>query len=748
MTAVRHIHGSKTGRAAPLVAVAGIRLSADLQRLCRIVSDAPIGLRGDSYFARGSGEGWPRSKVDHLVKYQILELHEVAGGNDTATPITLAVLRGDPAPSSETARAFAPPGAIAGPVGAVGGEDISRPALDGLAGGVPGRPAEPCDGAAEIREALASAQVVARPGEEDGGAPPLASNGGVSDGGGGSASSGGFGGNGPEQDGPPADADVDPEILRHCVDLPQNDTGNADRLIAHFGADIRHVRKVGWHGFVGTHWEFEGGQEFVKRLAQRIGPLIALEASWIQPTQDEARRIEAAKRAREIPVEDRDDDDKDAISSGVKASAALSSRRTKRRGFAVTSGNDGRLNALMNGAMVMKACDIGAEHLDRDPHALNVENGTLRFVQVQDAECPDPDVVRLKWVVRLDPHTREDMITKCAPVHWDPEATCPQWHAFLEKFQPAGAVRTFLRDFHGYALTGRVDEQALVFNYGTGANGKSTFIEALRRLMGGYAQTLNPESVSGQGQRRGDQATPDLAPLVGVRFAPVSELPRGEPLKEDLVKRLTGGEEMRVRHLNQGFFDFRPIFKAAMSGNDMPTITGTDFGIWRRMRLVPWNVRISEEEKRPFAEMQRIFEAERSGILNWLIEGTLAFLALGRLDTPAEVTSATSDYQHEMDPIQRFLDACVEPAPDRYEYAAALYEAYVSWSEANGLKPRSNTQFGRVLPTKGFKREDGRVRKYLDIRLHDVPDRPDHHKARTPDPQQDWSPPPHDPRDV
>src|SRR5690606_28494486 len=160
-------------------------------------------------------------------------------------------------------------------------------------------------------------------------------------------------------------------------------------------------------------------------------------------------------------------------------------------------------------------------------------------------------------------------------------------------------------------------EQVFVYNYGLGANGKSTFMEALARLMGPYAQVLPPEAITGDLQRRGDQATPEFARLPGARMVRCAELPRGQGIKESVLKMLTGGEPILVRHLHARFFEFTPTFKAIGSGNDRPPIAGVDEGIWRRMKLVPWEVTIPPKERRPMAKVLAEFEAERPGILNW-----------------------------------------------------------------------------------------------------------------------------------
>lgn len=501
-----------------------------------------------------------------------------------------------------------------------------------------------------------------------------------------------------------------PMVIGECARLEANDTDNARRMILHFGEDLLHAREIGWHVWAKSRWKREGGLEGVKILAQRTAKRIALEAEHLAHTQGELRAIESG--------------DKKAADEAVKA---LEARRKRRREFSTTSGNHARLTAMV--AQAEPHCMISPDELDVDPMTFNVENGTLRFAKVRDFDCPDPDVERWRLRVTITPHRREDRITKLAPVIYDPKATCPRFLAFMERFQPNPAVRRYLQVYHGLALTGHAGDQVFIFNHGTGANGKSTFAEAVGAVYGDYGELLNAESLVGQGQRRGDQATPDFAILPGVRFLRVSELPRGEPLKEALVKTLTGGEPIQARHLNKGFFKFTPVFKAAMSGNDLPEIKGGDHGIWRRIKFISWNVQIPEAERRPLQEILAEFEAERSGILNWLLEGLAIYTQEG-LQTPSEIRASTEYLRDNMDPLGNFIRDCIKPAPGLHEQARTVHQAFVSWCLANSERPWKETAFGRAFPLKGFRkigiRKDGKpLRAYADIQLANVPDRPD-----------------------
>ncbi|WP_319532846.1 phage/plasmid primase, P4 family [uncultured Cohaesibacter sp.] len=538
-----------------------------------------------------------------------------------------------------------------------------------------------------------------------------------------SPASDGVGGDGVGPPSPPPSG-PDPEKIKKCAGLDQNDTGNAQRLIIHFGNDVITVREHGFHQWAGTHWEMTGGEERIAIFAQRTAKLIEEEARFIAPETWEELAI---KEAEGIKIsEDMSDEDRKKVNAAKQARGTLSKRRAARRKYALSSGNNGKLTGMIKQAA--PHITVGPEALDADGLAFNVKNGTLLFRHIDDEDDPsDSGPVRKKLDVQLVPHDRAMRISKCAPVTYNPDATCPKWMEFLERFQDEDRAR-FLQVYFGYALTGLTGEQKLIYMYGAGANGKSTMVEALCRLMGAYAGQLNPESVTGNGQRRGDQATPDLATLVGKRMVRVSELPKGQSVKEELIKGLTGGEPIQVRRLHQGFFDLVPIFKAVMSGNDMPYITGTDWGIWRRLLIVPWEVTISDAERRPMGEVLAEFDAERDGILNWLVEGLRIYISEG-LRVPESVSTLTNSYKSEMDPIQNFIDACVrreEPDPKAEKplftvTGARMYEVYSAWCKASGVKAFSQTMLGRELPKKGIEKDLGRIRQYLNVQLT-IPD--------------------------
>lgn len=518
---------------------------------------------------------------------------------------------------------------------------------------------------------------------------------------------------------------------------PQNDVGNAKRLIFHFGNEMLFVHGIGWHVWCdadgkpvigedpearGLHWHSERGDQQAKLLGQLTAARIKKEKPLTK--EERAIKIEAEKAAK-LPPGKRTLDDEDVmaawaeIKKGLEKTANPQGRWIKRANWSTTTGNTGKINGMLDQAEPHKIIDV--KELDTDPYAFNVLNGTLRFYAEPDEDDVDDTgrAPRLKWKVRLDPHRREDMIARVAPVAYDPDAICPEWRKFLMRVQPEHEMRRFLRDWYGYNLLGLTDAQAFVFHWGGGANGKSTLIECLFRIFGPYGGSLNPESVTGTQQRRGDQATPDLVDLVNVRALRVSELPERQQLQDNLIKAVTGGEVIKVRQLQQPFIEFRPVFKPSMSGNARPEIKDISEGMWRRLALVPWTVMIPKEERKSFGEMQRIFEAEWSGILNWLVAGAISFLDAGRFVLPEQVLAATEAHREEMNPVGEFLKACVDRMEGVHEQAGNLYRVYLAWCDDSGERAVTATKFGRDVTKHGWgnAKMNGGVRHYIDMKL-------------------------------
>jgi len=418
----------------------------------------------------------------------------------------------------------------------------------------------------------------------------------------------------------------------------RTDLGNAERLKDHAGADLRFVWVWdSWMVWDGRRWKRDRGGEIMRRARDTVRALAAM----AEALDDEKQRAGLVKHA-------------------LKTESA------------------GRLQAMVK----LGACLLGEESsaFDQRPWLLNCGNGT---VDLRTGE--------------LGPHRRADLLTKLVSVDFDPGAACPRWEAFLLQVMGGSAeLVMFLQRAVGYSLTGATVEQVLFLLYGTGANGKSTFTETLRALLGDYATQAEFTTFLA---RTSDSVRNDIARLVGARFVSASEAEGGRPLAEAVVKQMTGGDIVTARFLFKEFFEFRPDFKVWLAANHKPSVRGTDHGIWRRIRLVPFAVTIPPEQRDNRLPEQ--LRAELPGILAWAVRGCLAWQRAG-LGVPPEVLAATESYREEMDVLAGFLDEHCISQDGVFVETKELYAAYATWAEGAGEKKLSKKWLAMRLAERGF----------------------------------------------
>lgn len=548
---------------------------------------------------------------------------------------------------------------------------------------------------------------------------------------------------------PPVDTDWD--LVRLCAGEPENDVGNACRLRHRHGRDLIYVQNIGWHAFDGRRWKEDVDGIGTRPRCHETVEAIALESRVLAPTEREAADIaagEAAVRERselrldllEVAnntqlsvsgkkrngdaIRRRADDLKAIIERGASATKNLQTRKAQRRRFSNTAGNKPKIDGLLTEAAPYLMRSI--KDLDKDKLALNVLNGTLHFFKIEelDPECPDPNATRMvkRWTVRLDPHAREDLISKLADVAYDPDAKADAFHTFMDRILPNPTVLDFVQRWLGYSITALTVEQAFCLFYGEGANGKSTLVDLIARMMGDYSTSVPIDTlVASGGQKKGSEATPDLARLPGARFVRTAEPKEGVAFDEALIKGLTSDEAIPVRRLHGEFMDIWPTFKINISANRKPPIKGDDDGIWRRVNLVPFDVQIPKEERDK--QLGTKLWAERSGVLNWLVAGCLDYLNRGHLDPPEVVMAATQEYRQESDVLAPFLAGGVEitkSAADRVE-SGKLYDAYVYFCRRNGATPIQPTTFARRMAKaadrRGIEKGKSSVSVYIGLKI-------------------------------
>jgi putative DNA primase/helicase len=318
---------------------------------------------------------------------------------------------------------------------------------------------------------------------------------------------------------------------------------------------------------------------------------------------------------------------------------------------------------------------------DCDPMLLSVANGVI-------------DLHR----GTLRPHDAADMITRTSLVQFDESASCPRFEQFLQHILPDEQVRAYIQRLAGYALTGKTTEQVVAIFLGSGQNGKSVLRTILESLLGDLHVTTRVESLS---MNRSGGVPNDVAAFAGARLITTSEVPDGMRLNESLIKDFSGGDVLTARFLNKEYFQFKPQALLLLTGNHKPRISGTDHGIWRRIHLVDFPVRIAPSEVDP--ELPEKLEAELPGILNWAVRGCLEWQRLG-LCPPESVTASVSEYRAEMDTLGEFLTECCVVDSNAKAKASELYALYRAWSERAGHHPVSSTRFGISLGDRGFQK--------------------------------------------
>lgn len=437
-----------------------------------------------------------------------------------------------------------------------------------------------------------------------------------------------------------------------------SDLGNSRLLVQLHGKDLRWCGAMPDHGWLRwdrNRWVVDNTQEVV-RLAMRVPE------EW---------------RERAPPE--------------VDQSIGLSEEDTKKAkirkamlAHALKSESAAGLTSMVKLASAHADIATKQPQWDADPWLFNTPNLTYNFQTMKQHEP-----------------RRTDLITKSAMV--GAEGDCPKWKAFLLQIMDNDQEMVdFLQRVVGYCLTGSTKEQCLFIFYGGGNNGKGTFVNTLIKMMADYAASTPAETFT---NRREGSIPNDLARLSGVRLVSCAETKEGGGLDEALVKQATGGDPIPARYLNREWFDFLPIFKIIMQTNHKPIIRGTDRGIWRRIRLVPFTVSIPDNELD--MELSKKLEQELTGIMRWAIRGVRLWREHG-LNPPKKVTEATADYRKQMDILGEFMEECCVVEPERKCKNGVLYERFNRWLKDNGTPVRSHRWMTQALQDKGFKQADGR----------------------------------------
>lgn len=418
-----------------------------------------------------------------------------------------------------------------------------------------------------------------------------------------------------------------------------DDMGNAQRFVDLFGDEIRYC-------YTDKKWYYYNS---MKWCIDNIGT--------VERMADKA--VKAMKAEVKIYIQADEESGGDMQKAFEKHMKASRSNKVKKS----------MTNEVMHHVPILPA------QLDRYRMALNTPSG----------------VINLK-TGKIKEHNPEYYFTKITSVDCSANADCPRWLKFLDDiFDSDKDLIRYIQKAVGYSLTGSTAEQCAFFLYGTGKNGKTTFLDVIRDVFGDYAANIQPETIMVRSSQS-SAINSDIARLKGARLVTSVEPNEGVRINEGLLKQLTGDDTVTARKLYSEEFEFKPEFKLWMATNHKPVIRGTDIGIWRRIHMIPFTVQIPENKVD--RNLNHKLKAEMTAIFKWCVDGCLLYQQEG-LKMPRAVLESVREYRREMDIISAFIDDNCELTGS--VQSSVLYAAYAGWAEANNEYCMSNTKFGAEI---------------------------------------------------
>lgn len=423
------------------------------------------------------------------------------------------------------------------------------------------------------------------------------------------------------------------------VVLPERHRGQlrmAERLVRAQRSQLRHCHGIGWHTWDGHRWAYDEDGAATRAAVQTVK--------------------DAYRDLADLSEQDR----KDLLADIRKVES--------------NAGIDGTLRLAGD----LKPLAISPSVLDQDGYLLNTAAGTLDLNTMQLRE-PQPD----------------DHLTKLTRGAYTPGATAAAWERFLERILPDLEVRQYVQRIVGLALVGQVIEHILPILVGEGANGKSVLAAAISWALGDYAIHAEPDLLM---HRDGAHPTGEMD-LRGARWAVVSETERDRRLAEATVKRLTGGDTITARRMRRDFVRFEPSHTFALITNHLPRASADDPALWRRIRVIPFDVTIPKAEQD--GQLQRRLRDEADGILTWAVDGYVDYAKRG-LAEPQAVLGATQRYRGQSEPVAKFITECCVTGPDVAATTDELYDHWKAWAAAEVGGAGSQKALGQALDRCGY----------------------------------------------
>lgn len=420
------------------------------------------------------------------------------------------------------------------------------------------------------------------------------------------------------------------------LDFSAGEIGHAQRFVNQWGETTRYDSDRGhWMTWQQNHWEADGNGEAVHRMTKVAESILKSEVPALR-----------------------------ACIAEYGDKYYLQAKTVKEQGEKLHKLNV--MVASLGIAKVLPEMRTKTSQYDANPMRFNCLSGVI--------DLPTGHLL---------PHNPEDMHSRIAPVELGPVGSeCPRWMQFLSDIMCGDAeLVAYVQRVVGYIMTGSVKEQCFFILYGDGSNGKSTFINVIYHLLGGYAYNVDIRTF--MDIDRGNAPRNDLAALVGMRFAVSPEWKLGQALDEAILKTFSGGDLVSARFLNKEMFQFNPVCKIVLASNHKPIVRGTDHGIWRRMRLVPFLATFDKSKE--IKDYDKLMIAEEGpAILRWAMEGAQLWAREG-LHTPATISEATNEYRGSQDWFQSFLEERCEVEATASVASQSIYNDYRTWCMAAGI---------------------------------------------------------------
>jgi putative DNA primase/helicase len=415
-----------------------------------------------------------------------------------------------------------------------------------------------------------------------------------------------------------------------------SDVLSAHALVAFTGGTIKYAKGLGFYVWDGKVWH--QSETKVRQLIHFMGASLSVAASTIPDAGEHTKKI---------------------------ASHFMNTRS---------------IDALIRELKAVPAVQVSADEFDARPELLSFSNGT---VDLRTGE--------------LRAHNKADMLTAALPIEFDPDAKAPRFEAFLSEIMPGlPDMPAYLRRLCGYGISGSTSEQCFAVLHGSGANGKSVLTDTLTEVFGQITTTTAFSTF----EDKGSGGIPnDIAALRGARLVMASEGDSGRPMSEAVLKRVTGKDKVTARFMRQEFFTFAPTFLIMLATNHKPNFKGQDEGLWRRVKMIPFN-RYFAPDERDYDLSEKLL-AESAGIVAWAVRGAVEWFANG-LQDPAAVKNATKEFRETADGLQGFMPGVLEATGDEADRILGneAFSMYLDWCEAENLPQKERwrrTTFYRAM---------------------------------------------------